>query len=59
MGEILDAMDWGGGNTAFLLVADHGMEESDPECKGDFVESLAAAGIAFRDEGYGFIYLDD
>jgi len=35
MGEILDAMDWGGGNTAFLLVADHGMEESDPECKGD------------------------
>ena len=58
MGEILDAMDWGGGNTAFLLVADHGMEESDPECKGDFDEALTAAGISFRDEGYGFIYLD-
>ncbi|MGZ4211886.1 MAG: alkaline phosphatase family protein [Actinomycetota bacterium] len=58
MGEILDAMDWGGGNTAFLLVADHGMEESDPECKGDFDEALAAAGIPFRDEGYGFIYLE-
>jgi len=58
MGEILDAMDWGGGTTAFLLVADHGMEESDPDCKGDFDEALSAAGIPFRDEGYGFIYLD-
>ena len=58
MGEILDAMDWGSGNTAFLLVADHGMEESDPDCKGDFDEALARAGIPFRDEGYGFIYLD-
>jgi predicted AlkP superfamily pyrophosphatase or phosphodiesterase len=58
MGEILDAMDWGSGTTAFLLVADHGMEESDPDCKGDFDDALARAGIPFRDEGYGFIYLD-
>jgi phosphonoacetate hydrolase len=58
MGEILDAMGWGGGETAFLLVADHGMEESDPDCKGDFDDALTAAGITFRDEGYGFIYLD-
>jgi phosphonoacetate hydrolase len=58
MGEILDAMDWGGGTTAFLLVADHGMEESDPGCKGDFDEALGRAGIPFRDEGYGFVYLD-
>jgi hypothetical protein len=58
MGEILDAMEWGNGRTAFLLVADHGMEESDPECKGDFDDALARAGIPFRDEGYGFIYLD-
>jgi phosphonoacetate hydrolase len=57
MGEILDAMDWGGGRTAFLLVADHGMEESDPDCKGDFDDALTAAGIPFRDEGYGFVYL--
>jgi predicted AlkP superfamily pyrophosphatase or phosphodiesterase len=57
MGEILDAMDWGGGRTAFLLVADHGMEESDPDCKGDFDDALSAAGIPFRDEGYGFVYL--
>ena len=58
MGEILDAMDWGGGTTAFALLADHGMEESDPDCKGDFDEALTRAGIPFRDEGYGFIYLD-
>jgi phosphonoacetate hydrolase len=58
MSEILDAMDWGGGNTTFVLIADHGMEESDPACKGDFDEALERAGIPFRDEGYGFVYLD-
>ena len=58
MGEILEALDWGSGTTAFALLADHGMEESDPECKGDFDESLTAAGIPFRDEAYGFIYLE-
>jgi phosphonoacetate hydrolase len=57
MGEILDAIDWGGGTTAFALLADHGMEESDLGCKGDFDEALTSAGIGFRDEGYGFIYL--
>jgi phosphonoacetate hydrolase len=58
MGEILDAMDWGSGATAFALLADHGMEESDPRCKGDFDEALSRAGIDFRDEAYGFIYLN-
>jgi len=57
MGEILDTMDWGSGKTAFVLLADHGMEESDPDCKGDFDEALTRAGIPFRDEAYGFIYL--
>ncbi len=58
MGEILDTLDWGGGTTAFALLADHGMEESDPGCKGDFDDALAREGIPFRDEAYGFIYLD-
>ncbi|MGH2830506.1 MAG: alkaline phosphatase family protein, partial [Actinomycetota bacterium] len=58
MGAILDAMDWGGGQTAFLLLADHGMEESDPECTGDYSGALARAGIEFRDEGFGFLYLE-
>ncbi|TMK17688.1 MAG: nucleotide pyrophosphatase [Actinobacteria bacterium] len=58
MGEILETLDWGSGEAAFALLADHGMEESDPECKGDFDEALTAAGIPFRDEAYGFIYLE-
>ncbi|MGH2726995.1 MAG: alkaline phosphatase family protein, partial [Actinomycetota bacterium] len=58
LGEILDALDWGDGRTAFALLADHGMEESDPECKGDFDDALTRAGIPFRDEGYGFVYLN-
>jgi hypothetical protein len=58
LGRILDGMDWGGEETAFVVLADHGMEESDPECKGDFDVALADAGIAFRDEAYGFIYLE-
>src|SRR5207244_228299 len=57
MGRILDALDWGAGETAFVVLADHGMEESDPACTGDFDDALARAGIPFRDEGYGFIYL--
>ena len=40
-----------------LLTADHGMEGADPACTGDWDEPLAAAGIPFRDEAYGFLYL--
>jgi hypothetical protein len=40
-----------------LLTADHGSEAADPECTGDWDVALAAAGIPFRDEAYGFIYL--
>jgi len=28
-----------------VLLADHGMEESDPDCKGDFDEALVYAGV--------------
>jgi hypothetical protein len=57
MGAILDTLDWGAGETAFALLADHGMEETDPTCTGDFDVVLTRAQIPFRDEGYGFIYL--
>lgn len=57
LGVILDAIG-DDEHTAFVLLADHGMEASDPECKGDFDANLARAGIPFRDEGEGFIYLD-
>lgn len=55
MGAIIDAI--GSADTAFLLLADHGMEEADPACDGSWDGALHGAGIPFRDEGYGFIYL--
>jgi hypothetical protein len=44
-------------DTAFFLVADHGMEESDPGVRGDWDVALAEAEVVVRDEGYGFLYL--
>ena len=37
-------------DTAFVLVADHGMEENDPTCRGDWDVSLRDAGLRVRDE---------
>jgi hypothetical protein len=58
IGEVIAALEQRGviDDTAFLLVADHGMEESDPACTGDWDVALRAAGLTFRDEGYGFLY---
>jgi phosphonoacetate hydrolase len=58
LGEVLAALERRGiiDDTAFLLVADHGMEESDPTCRGDWDVALREAGLDFRDEGYGFLY---
>jgi phosphonoacetate hydrolase len=42
-----------------LLTADHGSEAADPSCRGDWDSALAAAGIPFRDEAYGFLYLGE
>jgi phosphonoacetate hydrolase len=60
MGQVLDAVERAGAwdRTAFLLVADHGMEESNPEVTGDWSVALDATGIPYRDEAYGFIYVD-
>jgi len=61
IGEVLTAVERGGvfDETAFLLVADHGMEENDPEIGGDWDADLRAAGLEFRDEGYGFLYFGE
>jgi predicted AlkP superfamily pyrophosphatase or phosphodiesterase len=58
LGEIVEATKAAGifDDCAFLLVADHGMEENDPTCRGDWDEALRAAGIDARDEAYGFLY---
>jgi len=59
LGEILDGVERSGrwDRTAFFLVADHGMEETDPGVPGDWGPALRDAGIAHRDEAFGFIYL--
>ena len=60
IGAILDAVEQAGAlaDTAFVLLADHGMEETNPEVRGDWDAALAVAGVAFRDEGHGFVYLE-
>ena len=60
LGRILDAVERSGAwdRTAFFLVADHGMEDSNPGVTGDWAPALAATGIPCRDEAYGFVYVD-
>jgi len=61
LGDVLDAVARAGvfEATAFVLVADHGMEETNPAVQGDWDVALRDAGVRFRDEGYGFLYLDE
>ena len=59
LGVFLDHLDKIGAydDAVILLTADHGSEGADPDCRGDWDDALRAAGIPFRDEAYGFIYL--
>lgn len=61
MGEIVAAVERAGiaDDTAFVLMADHGMEENDPAVTGDWDVALRDEGLVFRDEGYGFLYLGE
>jgi len=61
MGDIVAAVERAGviDDTAFVLVADHGMEETDPAVRGDWDVVLRDAGLTFRDEGYGFLYFGE
>jgi arylsulfatase A-like enzyme len=61
LGAVLEAVERAGGfdDTAFVLVADHGMEENDPGVRGDWDVDLREAGLRFRDEGYSFLYLGE
>jgi phosphonoacetate hydrolase len=60
VGEVMAAVEEAGvfDDTAFVLVADHGMQETDPSVRGDWDAALRDAGVEARDEGYGFLYLD-
>jgi hypothetical protein len=44
-------------STTFVLTADHGSEGADLRCVGDWGEPLREAGVDFRDEAVGFLYL--
>ena len=41
-----------------LVIADHGMEQSDPAVDRDWATELAASGVAHRDVGGGLIWVD-
>lgn len=58
VGEVVAAVEAAGiaGETAFVLVADHGMEQTSEQVTADWGAPLRAAGIRFRDEA-GFLYL--
>ncbi len=57
---ILRAVETAGAReeTAVFVVADHGMEQSDPNLTESWEPALSGAGIDFRDEAHGFIYLE-
>ncbi|HRW38424.1 MAG TPA: alkaline phosphatase family protein [Aquihabitans sp.] len=58
VGQVLDAVEARGvlDRTAFFVVADHGMEESNPAVTGDWGDALRGTGVPFRDEAYMWIY---
>lgn len=58
LGQVLEAVERRGvfDRTAFFLVADHGMEESNPAVTGDWSEALRDTGVPYRDEAYMWIY---
>jgi phosphonoacetate hydrolase len=60
IGEVLAAVERAGvfDRTAFFVVADHGMEETDPSCTGNWADALEASGVPHRDEAYGFVYVN-
>ncbi|MGZ4784731.1 MAG: alkaline phosphatase family protein, partial [Acidimicrobiales bacterium] len=60
LGAVLDTVERSGAfdRTAFFLVADHGMEETNPDVRGNWSSALDDSGVAYRDEAYGFIYVN-
>jgi phosphonoacetate hydrolase len=59
IGHLFDAVERSGAwdDTVFVVLADHGMELTDPSVTGDWDLALTEAGVSARDEGYGFLYL--
>jgi phosphonoacetate hydrolase len=61
LGVFLDHLDRIGAmqSTTFVLTADHGSEAADLTCLGDWDAPLREAGVEFRDEANGFLYLGE
>lgn len=59
IGEVLAAVDASGARdrTAFVVIADHGMEQADPDLARTWDDELAATGIPYTEVGGGLIYL--
>ena len=59
LGAFLDHLERIGvlDSTTFVLTADHGSEGADPTCLGDWDAPLTEAGVTYRDEANGFLYL--
>jgi len=59
LGVFLDHLERMGvlDQTMILLTSDHGSEGADASCTGDWDAPLRDAGLTFRDEAYGFLYL--
>ena len=59
VGDVLAAVERAGAldRTAVLVIADHGMEQTDPRVDRPVAEDLADVGVPHRDIGEGLIYL--
>jgi phosphonoacetate hydrolase len=59
VGDVLAAVERAGvlERTAVLVVADHGMEQNDPDNDGTWGDALAATGTPYREVGGGLIYV--
>jgi hypothetical protein len=57
---VLDAVEAAGAldRTAVLVIADHGMEQSDPAQTDTWEQALRSTGVAHRDIDDGFLYLE-
>ena len=59
VGAVLEAIDGAGvlDRTAFLVIADHGMEQNDPDNDRRWTDAIAESGVACRQVADNFIYL--
>ena len=59
VGDVIAAIDAAGvrDRTAVVVLADHGMEQSDPAVSSGWASELEATGVPHRDVGGGLIYL--